>query len=221
MFIGHLAVALAAKRAAPRTSLGVLFVASQLPDVVWPVLVFTGTEQVAIEPGITAFTPLNFISYPWSHSLVMVALTGGVLGLLYGWRRRNTAGGVAIALLAVSHWVLDWISHRPDMPLVPGGALHGLGLWNSIPATLMVEGFLFLAGVALYATFTRGRDGIGRHAFWSLIAFLALIYVGDRFSPPPPSTQAIAWVGVIAAVVLYFWADWADRHRDVRPVPSA
>lgn len=217
MFIGHLAVAFAAKRATPRTSLGVLFAAAQLPDIVWPVLVLTGTEQVAIEPGNTAFTPLNFVSYPWSHSLVMVALTGGLLGLLYGGRKRDFTAGAVVALLAVSHWVLYWVSHRPDMPLVPGGGLHGLGLWNSVPLTMLVEGGLFVAGVALYATFTRARDSIGRYGFWSLIVFLAAIYVGDRFSPPPPGPRAIAWLGVIAGLVLYFWGDWSDRHRTTGP----
>lgn len=214
MFIGHLAVALAAKRATPKVSLGVLFAAAQLPDLVWPVLVLTGTEKVMIEPGVTAFTPLNFVSYPWSHSLLMVAVTGAVFGLLYRWRTRDTAGGVVIALLAISHWVLDWVSHRPDLPLVPGGGLHGLGLWNSIPATLAIEGAMFIAGVASYAACTKARDGVGRYAFWSLILFMCVIYVADRFSPPPPSANAIAGVGIVAGIVLYFWGNWSDRHRE-------
>ncbi len=82
MFLGHLAVAYAAKRAAPKASLGALFAASQLPDLIWPVLVLTGTEKVEIKPGITAYSPLEFVSYPWSHSLLMVILAGGAAGLL-------------------------------------------------------------------------------------------------------------------------------------------
>ena len=213
MFLGHLAVALAAKRSAPRVSLGLLFAAAQLPDLIWPVLVLTGAEQVVIQPGITAFTPLDFVSYPWSHSLLMVALTATIAGVAYNWRTKNIAGAVVIAVLAVSHWVLDWISHRPDMPLVPGGALYGLGLWNSIPATLLVEGAMFLAGVVLYARGTAAVDRTGRYAFWSLIVFLSGIYVADRFSAPPPSDRAIAWVGAFAGVVLFLWGDWADGHR--------
>ncbi len=218
MFIGHFAVALAAKRAAPRTSLGTLFAAALLPDVVWPVLVLAGVEKVEIHPGDTAFTPLNFVSYPWSHSLLLVTLTGVAAGLLYGWKTRYRPGAVVIALLAVSHWVLDWFTHRPDLPLVPGGAVYGLGLWNSIPATMLIEGAMFAAGAIFYALFTRARDGVGRYAYWSLVVFLAGIYVADRFSPPPPSDRAVAWVGVIGGLVLFAWGAWADRHRLVRQV---
>lgn len=214
MFIGHFAVALAAKRLAPKTSLGVLFTASQLPDVIWPVLVLTGAEQVVINPGDTAFTPLNFVSYPWSHSLALVVLTGAVVGALYAWKTRDRAAGLIITLLAVSHWVLDWITHRPDMPLYPGPSpLLGLGLWNSVAGTMVMEGTLFAVGVLLYSGITRAKDRTGRYAYWSLIAFLTVIYVADRFSPPPPSAEAVGWVALAGIGILLAWAWWADRHR--------
>jgi hypothetical protein len=213
MFIGHFAVALAAKRVAPQASLGVLFTAAQLPDIVWPGLVLTGAETVEIHPGDTAFTPLTFTSYPWSHSLLMVALTGTAAGVAYGWRTRYRAGALAVALLALSHWVLDWVAHRPDLPLVPGGAVYGLGLWNSVPMTILVEGALFAAGVIVYAAGTRSVDRVGRYALWSMIAFLALVYVGNVFGRPPPSAKAVAWVTLSGAIFLFAWANWADRHR--------
>lgn len=215
MFIGHFAVAFAAKRVAPGTSLGTLFAAAQLPDLVWPVLVLTGVERVEIHPGDTAFTPLNCISYPWSHSLLMVTLTGVAAGLAYAWRTKYRTGGLIVALLAISHWVLDWVSHRPDVPLVPGGALYGLGLWNSVPATVLVEGGMFVAGVIIYAQGTEAHDRIGRHAFWSLAAFLAVVYLGNVLGSPPPSDKAVAWVGLIGAAILLAWAVWTDRHRRV------
>ena len=83
MFIGHFAVALAAKRAAPRASLGWLVVACQLPDLIWPVLLLAGIERARIEPGNTAFTPLAFDHYPWSHSLLLVVIWGAALAALY------------------------------------------------------------------------------------------------------------------------------------------
>src|SRR5215471_18702837 len=126
MFIGHFALGFAAKRAAPRTSLVLLFAAAQFADLLWPLLVAVGIEQVRIEPGNTAFTPLDFVSYPYSHSLALLAVWGVVFTLVFG---RNFA---ILAGLVVSHWVLDWITHRPDMPLYPGSAKYGLGLWNSI-----------------------------------------------------------------------------------------
>ncbi len=213
MFIGHIAVALAAKRIAPRTSLGVLVLAAQLPDVIWPVLVLAGLEKVEIHPGDTAFTPLNFVSYPWSHSLLLVILTGAVAGYCYRAGTKDLRGGRAVMFLAVSHWVLDWLSHRADLPLYPGGSLYGLGLWNSVPATLVIEGALFAAGIALYLQATQAKDRAGHYAFWSLIAFLTVIYVANLKGSPPPSDSAIAWVGIIGAVVLFAWAQSADRHR--------
>lgn len=216
MFIGHFAVALAAKRVAPKASLGILVAAAQLPDVIWPVLVLTGAEKVVIAPGNTAFTPLDFVSYPWSHSLLMVALTGGVAGLAYAWKTKYRTGGLVVALLAISHWVLDWSTHRPDMPLYPGDSpLLGLGLWNSIPATLLVEGALFIAGTWLYARGTTAADRTGRYAFWSLIAFLVVIYLGNIFGPPPPNDTAIGLVGILGTAILLAWSAWADRHRTV------
>lgn len=216
MFIGHIAVALAAKHVAPRASLGTLVAAAMLPDIVWPVLVLVGVEQVAIHPGDTAFTPLNFVSYPWSHSLLLVALTGVLAGLVYATRTKYFAGALIIPVLAISHWVLDWLTHRPDLPLLPGGALYGLGLWNSIPGTLIIEGGLFAACVSSYARLTQAQDRIGLYGYWSLIVFLVAIYAGNLFGPPPPSDRAVAAVCIAGAALLYAWTNWADRHRRFR-----
>ncbi|MBA3850376.1 MAG: hypothetical protein C0502_10345 [Opitutus sp.] len=216
MFIGHIAVALAAKCVAPTLPLRTALVGTVLPDLVWPVLVLAGVEHVEIAPGDTAFVPLRFVSYPWSHSLLMVTLTGALVGGLYAWRTRNRSSGMVFALLAISHWVLDWISHRTDMPLMPGGAVHGLGLWQSVPATLLAESGLFLLGTLLYAHATVARDRTGTLSYWSLIVLLAAAYTTDRFSPPPPSAAAVAWMGILLGVVLFAWATWIERHRSLR-----
>jgi hypothetical protein len=219
MFIGHFAVALAAKRVVPKTSVGMLIAAALLPDVVWPALVLLGVEKVVIEPGNTAVTPLNFVSYPWSHSLLLVVLTGGAVGAAYVWRTKYRAGGVMVSLLALSHWVLDWFTHRPDLPLYPGDSpLLGLGLWHSVAATMLVEGGMFVAGVWLYAGFTQAADRTGRYAFWSLIGFLVVIYFGNIFGEPPPNATAIGLVGLVATPLLFAWAAWADRHRSSRNI---
>src|SRR5512142_298063 len=162
MFLGHFATAYAAKRLAPRVSLGTLFAASQLPDLVWPWLTLTGVERATIAPGDTAFTPLRFDEYPISHSLITVAATGALCGALHLWRRRRAADAALLALLAIGHWVLDFVSHRADMPVWPGGPKLGLGLWNSVPATIVVELLLFAIGVFLAASATRARDRLGR-----------------------------------------------------------
>jgi hypothetical protein len=214
MFIGHFALAFGAKKLAPKTSLGVLFMAAQLADLIWPTLVLLGIEKVAISPGITAFTPLDFVSYPYSHSLV--ALIGWALALAIVYllvRRGRPREAFVLALLVLSHWVLDVISHRPDMPIALGGGQKlGLGLWNSIPATLIVEGLLFAAGIAIYLKCTSALDRIGKVALWALVGFLAVVYSANVFGPPPPSVLAVAWVGE-SIWLLVAWAWWADRHR--------
>lgn len=213
MFIGHIALAMAAKRATPRVSLATLLLAAQWADVLWPVMLALGLEQVNIQPGNTPFTPLDFVSYPYSHSLA--ALVGW--GILFGVVYRAVAGGRntfwLLAALVVSHWVLDFVTHRPDMPLYPGGAKYGLGLWNSVPATLVIEGLLYVAGLTIYLRSTRPRDGIGRWGFLSLAVVLVVLYLASTFGPPPPTIHALWITALIGAALLTLWAWWADRHR--------
>ena len=122
MFIGHFAVAFGAKKYAPRVSLGVLFLACQLADIIWPNLVLLGIEKVEVEPGITAMTPLNFLYYPWSHSLVALLLWSVLFAVLYFvLRRSGTRAALVIAAVALSHWVLDVLTHRPDIPVTLNG----------------------------------------------------------------------------------------------------
>lgn len=216
MFVGHFGVAFAAKRVAPRTSLAVLVAAGTLLDLIWPVLVLLGVEKVRIDPGNTAFTPLDFVSYPWSHSATLALLWSILFGLGVLFASRDRAGALVCGLLVASHWVLDFVSHRADLPLWPGGPRLGLGLWNSVPATLGVEGAIFVVGVWTYLTCTRARDRMGRFAFAGLVAVLLAAYLSDRFggAPPPPSDRVVASVGVAAGLVFLPWAAWADRHRE-------
>ena len=214
MFIGHFAVAFAAKRTAPELSLGTLFLAAQLADLVWPTLVLLGVEAFEIKPGATTVTPLEFTHYPWSHSLVALVGWGFLLAIVWLLVRRGTPWAALVIIGTVlSHWVLDVISHRPDMPITVGGAARfGLGLWNSLPATVAVEGILFALCVALYARATKPLDGIGRWGLWSLVAFLAIAYLANLFGPPPPSTTVVAWMAQ-AMWLLVAWGYWVDRHR--------
>jgi hypothetical protein len=213
MFIGHFGIAFAAKRAAPRTSLGTTFVAAQLADLLWPVFLLFGWEQVRITPSSNPFLTLEFTNYPWSHSLLMELAWGVAFGALYFVTTRYGRGAVVVALLVPSHWVLDLIVHKPDLPLYPGGAARfGFGLWNSPIATVVVEGIVFIVGVAMYARGTQPSDRIGRWSFWGLVAFLILLYVVSSVSPPPTSVRALAW-GALIGWPLTLWPWWVDRHR--------
>jgi hypothetical protein len=212
MFLGHFGVALAAKKAAPQTSLGTLVLAAQLADLLWPIFLLLGWEQVRVAPGITRVTPLDFVSYPWSHSLALQLVLGIALGLTYFLVRRDSRGAIVAASCVPTHWLLDYVSHRPDMPLVPGGARYGLGLWNSMPATLTVELAIFSGGIAIYLSVTRAKDRTGKFALWAFLLLLVVVYFSSTFGPPPPNERAIAFMA-LALWLLVPWAAWADRHR--------
>jgi hypothetical protein len=214
MFLGHFGLGFGAKRIAPAVSLGALFAAAQFADLLWPTLVLLGVERVGIQPGATVVTPLDFVSYPYSHSLLTLVVWGLLFGAGYKIVRHSpTAAAVTIAVLVVSHWVLDVITHRPDMPLAPGTMPRlGLGLWFSLYGTLVAELALFAAGVALYARATRARDRVGSIGLWSLVAFFVAVYFASVFGPPPPSASAVAW-SAQAMWLLVLWGYWVDNHR--------
>src|SRR4029450_12620431 len=215
MFLGHFALGFAAKRVTPRVSLAMLFAAAQLADLLWPLLVAAHLEQVRIDPGNTAFTPLDFVSYPYSHSLALLVVWGFALGWVYTAVRRVNGRVLAVlAALVVSHWVLDVVTPRPDMPIYPGGPKVGLGLWNSVPATIAIESVMYAAAIWIYATSTRARDGVGRWGFVGLAALLAVSYAANILGGAPPSVEAIVVVGVIGGAVTIALSWWVDRHRD-------
>lgn len=168
-----------------------------------------------IAPGITAVTPLDFEHYPYTHSLLAAALWALGFAILYVALMRYRRGALVVFALVVSHWLLDLVVHRPDLPLYPGSAVVGLGLWNSVPWTLAVEFALLAAGAALYARCTQALDRTGAWALWALLAFLAAIQLANVLGPPPPSVAAIAWVGQ-AQWLLVLWGYWIDRHRTTR-----
>ena len=139
MFLGHFGVAFAAKKAAPKTSLGTLLFAAQFADLLWPLLLLAGIEKVRIMPGLLPISPFEFTSYPISHSLVAQIGWGCLLGLVYFAVKRDGKSALLIGALVPTHWVLDFIAHRPDMPIYPSGPKFGLGMWESLPLTLIVE----------------------------------------------------------------------------------
>ena len=216
MFIGHFAVGFAGKKLAPRASLPALLFAALFADVLWPVLVALGAEHVRIAPGNTAYTPLEFISYPWSHSLLMLVIWGGLIGAFFRKRPDGLRTWLVIAGLVVSHWFLDWVTHRADMPVYPGGPKYGLALWNNVTMTMVVEIVMFVAGVAMYASVTRARDGVGRWAFRGMVALLLGFFIADSFDPSAPPSVAVIWISaLIATAILLLWAGWFDRRREL------
>jgi len=213
MFLGHFGLAFAAKRLAPRTSLGMLLVGAQFADLLWPLLLLAGVEQVRIQQGATPFLDPVFVAYPYSHSLLTQCLFGLLLAATYFVISRNARGALVVGLLVPSHWVLDWLVHVPDLPLFPGDAnKQGLGIWQSVPLTLACEFLLFAAGLAIYVGATRALDRVGTWALASFVALLVLLYVATLFSGPPPSAAVLAW-SALSLWLLPVWLHWSDRHR--------
>jgi len=213
MFIGHFAAGLAAKRIASRPSLGTLFLAAQFIDLLWPAFLIAGLERVEIDPGNTVVTPLDFTSYPFTHSLLGVLVWSVLFAGVYFALRKSARSALVLGMLVLSHWVLDLIVHRPDLPLVPWGHIRvGMGLWNSLPFTVLLEGSFFALGALLYLKGTRALNTRGMLSFWGLMVFLLLMYAMNLLGPPPPSVTLIGYLGLLQWLLIA-WGYWIDRNR--------
>lgn len=215
MFIGHDACSFAAKRATPAVSLGLLIAAPNLLDLLWPLFLLLGIEHVRVQHGPTPFLNLDFYDYPWSHSLAMSIVWGVLFAIVVRLITRSARGALMCGALVVSHWILDFVTHVPDLPLWPGGPKAGLGLWLHPAATVIIESAMFVIGIAIYLRATTARDRTGTIAFWALIIFLAVVYAASLMGPPPPNVGLVAW-SALALWLLPLWGWWIDRHREAR-----
>ena len=216
MIIGHYAVGFAAKRFAPRSSLGVLMAAPLLLDLLWTVSVTLRWAGVRISPDESGFSPLLFISYPYSHSLVMAAVWATVFSLLYFFLTRYGRGAIAIWIGVVSHWFMDLVVHPPDLPLIPRSELRvGLGLWNHKLLTILIESILFLLAAWMYLRVTRPKDKAGVYGCWGLFALMGISYAFVIFEPPQPDLKMLMLVSY-SMWIFVVWAWWVDRHREQR-----
>ncbi|MEO5769054.1 MAG: hypothetical protein ABIS92_11950 [Polyangia bacterium] len=220
MFVGHFAVALAAKKAKPRLSLPLLFAAVQFLDILWPVFILLGVEHARVTPGFAAASPLDLYDFPISHSLV-TSLGWSLLFAAPFLIKRRLREGVVLAACVFSHFILDFASHTADMPLFPGGhAKFGLGLWNNLIATIVVEGALFVAGIVIYLRATRATGRAGTIGFAVLMIVLAAGWLGGAIAPPPPDIKAVA-ATILATIPVVLGAAWLiDRRRPPRTGPK-
>ena len=190
-----------------------MFLASQFIDLLWPTFLLLGIETVKVEPGNTAFTPLNFSFYPFSHGLFSVIIWGVLFGGVYYFFKKSIKSSIILGALVLSHWILDLFTHIPDLPILPWSEFKvGFGLWNSVLFTVIVEGFIFAAGSYLYFTSTKAENKKGSIGLWSLLGFLIIIYISNLAGSPPPDQLAIAIVGQ-SQWLLIIWAYWIDRNR--------
>ena len=214
MFIGHFGTGLAFKSITPQPSLGTLFFAAQFIDLIWPILILLGFERVEIDPGNTVVTPLNFVHYPFSHSFIGVLFWALVFGGIYYLIKRSIKNAIGLGVIVTGHWILDLFTHRPDLPLTPWTETKvGLGLWNSLLGTIVLEGLIFAGGAYLYIACTRAVNKKGSLGLYGLLGFLTAMYIGNLFGPPPPSPKPIAIMGM-AQWLLVLWGYWIDRNRE-------
>jgi hypothetical protein len=227
MFLGHYGVAFALKRAEPKLSLGTLFLAVQLPDLLWGAFLLPGWERVRIDPGYAAVTPLQFLEYPMSHSLIGMtvwALIGAAA--YYSWPTRDTSrhwqAAALVGFAVLSHFPLDLVVHVPDLPLWGQNSTKlGLGLWNNPTATMLLELGVLTAGVAVYAVFRSHRHPVRPGRLAGLVLILVAIYLVNFFGPPPPSVSAIALADIIGLLLLAGFAAWADRRTTPAELSAA
>jgi hypothetical protein len=213
MFSGHFGLAFASKRAAPQTSLATLVLAAQWLDTLWPVFLLLGVEHVRIAPGQMRMTPFDFYDYPWSHSALAAAAWGVAFGAVHFALKRAPRVAVLLGVLVFSHWVLDLLTHGPDLPLWPGGPRVGLGLWNAPVAETLLEAAIYFGGAAIYFRATRAEDRVGRWGAWAFAALIPLVHLASSLGPPPSSVAALAWMAALLPWPLVLLTWWFDRHR--------
>ena len=215
MFVGHYGPSFAIRAARPEIPLWLLFIAVQLVDIVWAVLVLGGIEKLHIVPGITAANPLDLVYMPYTHSLAAALLwsVGAAVACraLFRWRGWSSAAWVGAAVL--SHWFLDWLVHRPDLPLIGNSMKVGLGLWNYVGFSLALEVLLLVGGLGLYLRHSRGVTRVGRYGPVVLVVVMIAVQAASVFGPLPPSPTAVAVSGLGAYLALAAAAGWIDRQR--------
>jgi hypothetical protein len=218
MFVGHYGPSFAIRAVRPEVPLWVLFVAAQLVDVVWGLLVLAGIEKVRIVPGITAASPLDLYYMPYTHSLVAALLWSFAAALVcrrvFRWPGWSVALWVGATVL--SHWILDLLVHRPDLPLYDNTAKVGFGLWNYVGVSLTLEALVLAGGLWLYLKKTIGLTPVGRLGPIVFVVLMLAMQVGMLFAPLPPSSAAVATSALVAYVAFAAVAAWIDGQRRSR-----
>jgi LexA-binding, inner membrane-associated putative hydrolase len=218
MLVGHFAVGLVAKRVEPQLSLGTTVLAAMLADFLWCLFMMAGVEQVQLRPGIGAANYWHPTNIALSHSLLMDAIWGALFAGAFVFVRRRPRGAWFLFAAVLSHWLLDFVSHRPDMPLLPGVPRYfGLGLWTSVPLTLVVEGGIWLLALVFYARATRPARRTGTYAFWSVVVLLTLAWYNNIAGPPPPNPQTAPIASLVFFSLVVAWGYWMNRLRPSAP----
>jgi hypothetical protein len=215
MFVGHYGVSFVVKRVDDTIPLWILFVAVQLIDVIWAKFVILGVEKVRIVPGFTATNPLDLYYMPYTHSLVAAVAWSAAAAIAYRLlvRRSTSRASFLVGLAVLSHWVLDFVVHRPDLPLYDDSAKVGLGLWDRPGLAFGLEAALLLGGLALFLSRRPGRA-----VAWVVFGIVMLAVQALVFFGPPPGSGAQIAITALAAYGAFAAVAWwlADRRSPTR-----
>ena len=191
-----------------------MILAAMLADFLWCVFMLAGIEEVRIGSGMGAANYFQPINIALSHSLVMLVVWGALFGGAHFLWRRNTRAALLLFFLVVLHWPLDVVAHNPDLALAPGLNRHfGFGLWSSIPATIVVEGGLWLIGIILFVRTTRAKSRLAFFVFWPVVLLLTLLWYNNIAGPPPPNPRTVPIASFIYFSLVVAWAYWMNRLR--------
>jgi hypothetical protein len=226
MFLGHYGVALALKRKEPTVSLGTLFIACQLVDILWGAFLVLGWEHVRILPDDNPLLTFQFYDYPITHSLVgALAWSLAAAALYYSWPTRDTSrhwqATVLVGAVVASHWVLDLVVHVPDLPIAGNDSPKlGLGLWNHFGLSVAVELLLLAAGTLVYVRGRSRRHPVRPVRLGTVLLLLVGVYAASLFGPPPPSVTAIGLSDVGFLLLMGLLGAWADRPAGAAELAS-
>jgi membrane-bound metal-dependent hydrolase YbcI (DUF457 family) len=210
MLAGHYSAAFLAKALEPRLPLWILAIAVQLIDVLWAVLVLAGIEHLRVDPSLPS-NPLDLYDMPYTHSLLgALAWAALAAAAVFAWRREWLVSLVVAGAVA-SHWLLDWVVHRPDLLLWGGSAKHGLGLWNFPVVAIGVESLLLIASAWVLLR-SRSGNRSQRRGVVAMTSSLLAVQVVLTVGPPPLGPLAVAGSALVlfAAVA---WGAWRVERR--------
>lgn len=211
MFIGHFAPAFVAAAVSPRApGLGTLFIGAQLVDWGFFALAMVGIEKMRIDPDATKMVPFDLYHMPFTHSLLGTGIWAIAFALLILFFQRNLLGAILAALVVVSHWVLDWLTHRPDLTLAGGTETYGLGLWNYPLIAMPLEILITLGAFLFYLRRTRGPVGPPLILIGVMLALQAV----NWFAPHPDEASMVLYVQALAAFgIVTAIAAWVGENR--------
>ncbi|NWH07301.1 MAG: hypothetical protein HXY22_01380 [Alphaproteobacteria bacterium] len=219
MFVGHYGPALAGKAIAATVPLWLLFLAVQLFDVAWSIFILTGIEHVRLIPGFMALSPLDLYYMPYTHGLITALVWSIAFAALYMaavWGRGRITAFLIVTLAVFSHWVLDFLVHTRDLPLIDNRMKVGLGLWNFPQIALPLEAAVLVGGMLLYVAWTKPKNLAGRIAPWAVLAFLAAIHAYALVQPLPKSAQEFAATALASFLILPLLGLILDRTREAK-----